>query len=50
MIATAIAARELDIKNMMHVINYDLVQKMVEYIHCIGEFYVAAPKGDKNEG
>ncbi|PWW73817.1 DEAD-domain-containing protein [Tuber magnatum] len=36
MIATAIAARGLDIKNVMHVINYDLVQNIDEYIHRIG--------------
>ncbi|RPB01027.1 DEAD-domain-containing protein [Choiromyces venosus 120613-1] len=36
MIATGIAARGLDIKNVMHVINYDLVQNIDEYIHRIG--------------
>ena len=49
MIATAIAARGLDIKNVMHVINYDLVQNIDEYIHRIGEFYVSAPECDKIE-
>lgn len=36
MIATAIAARGLDIKNIMHVINYDLPPNMDEYVHRIG--------------
>ncbi|PWW80799.1 DEAD-domain-containing protein [Tuber magnatum] len=36
MIATPIAARGLDIKNVMHVINYDLAQNIDEYIHRIG--------------
>ncbi|KAG0135997.1 P-loop containing nucleoside triphosphate hydrolase protein [Tuber indicum] len=36
MIATAVAARGLDIKNVMHVINYDMVQNIDEYIHRIG--------------
>lgn len=37
MIATGVAARGLDIKNVMHVVNYDLVQNIDEYIHRIGE-------------
>jgi len=49
MIATAIAARGLDIKNVMHVINYDLVQNIDEYIHRIGELYVSEPGWDKIE-
>ncbi|CUS09042.1 unnamed protein product [Tuber aestivum] len=36
MIATPIAARGLDIRNVMHVINYDLVHNIDEYIHRIG--------------
>lgn len=36
MIATGVAARGLDIKNVMHVVNYDLVQNIDEYIHRIG--------------
>lgn len=36
MIATGVAARGLDIKGVMHVINYDLVQNIDEYIHRIG--------------
>ncbi|KAL7272663.1 hypothetical protein RUND412_004521 [Rhizina undulata] len=36
MIATAVAARGLDIKNVMHIINYDMVQNIDEYIHRIG--------------
>ena len=49
MIATAIAARGLDIKNVMHVINYDLVQNIDEYIHRIGEFCVSTPGWGKIE-
>lgn len=37
MIATGVAARGLDIKNVMHVVNYDLVQNIDEYIHRIGK-------------
>ncbi|KAA8895984.1 P-loop containing nucleoside triphosphate hydrolase protein [Sphaerosporella brunnea] len=36
MIATGVAARGLDIKNVMHIINYDLVLNIDEYIHRIG--------------
>ncbi|PUU72693.1 hypothetical protein B9Z19DRAFT_1096766 [Tuber borchii] len=35
-IATVIAARGPDIENAIHVINYGLVQNIVEYIHRIG--------------
>lgn len=37
MIATAIASRGLDIKDVMHVINYDLPNDIEEYIHRIGK-------------
>lgn len=37
MIATGVAARGLDIKNVMHVVNYDLVHNIDEYIHRIGK-------------
>ncbi|CAG8560604.1 2655_t:CDS:10 [Cetraspora pellucida] len=36
LIATAVAARGLDIKNVMHVINYDLCDDIDEYVHRIG--------------
>ncbi|CAJ0837974.1 10874_t:CDS:10 [Entrophospora sp. SA101] len=36
LIATAVAARGLDIKNVMHVINYDLCNDIDEYVHRIG--------------
>ncbi|CAG8453063.1 8875_t:CDS:10 [Ambispora gerdemannii] len=36
LIATAVAARGLDIKNVMHVINYDLCSDIDEYVHRIG--------------
>ncbi|CAG8493150.1 2869_t:CDS:10 [Ambispora leptoticha] len=36
LIATAVAARGLDIKNVMHVINYDLCSEIDEYVHRIG--------------
>nr|CAG8523454.1 8904_t:CDS:10 [Entrophospora candida] len=36
LIATAVAARGLDIKNVMHVVNYDLCNDIDEYVHRIG--------------
>ncbi|RIB07194.1 P-loop containing nucleoside triphosphate hydrolase protein, partial [Gigaspora rosea] len=36
LIATSVAARGLDIKNVMHVINYDLCEDIDEYVHRIG--------------
>lgn len=36
MIATAVASRGLDIKDVMHVINYDLSNDIDEYVHRIG--------------
>ncbi|MGL5377553.1 MAG: C-terminal helicase domain-containing protein [Cetobacterium sp.] len=33
LIATAVAARGLDIKGVSHVINYDLPKEIDEYIH-----------------
>ncbi|EIM86524.1 DEAD-domain-containing protein [Stereum hirsutum FP-91666 SS1] len=36
MVATAVAARGLDIPNVMHVINYDLPSDIDDYVHRIG--------------
>ncbi|EYC00217.1 hypothetical protein Y032_0117g675 [Ancylostoma ceylanicum] len=36
MVATAVAARGLDIPNVKHVINYDLPSEVDEYVHRIG--------------
>ncbi|KAG0296386.1 hypothetical protein BGZ98_000989 [Dissophora globulifera] len=36
LIATAVASRGLDIKDVMHVINYDLCDDIDEYVHRIG--------------
>lgn len=36
LIATAVAARGLDIKNVEHVINYDMPKTVEEYVHRIG--------------
>ncbi|KAI1314498.1 DEAD-box ATP-dependent RNA helicase [Mortierella claussenii] len=36
LIATAIAARGLDIKDVLHVINYDLCEDIDDYVHRIG--------------
>ncbi|CAO3590513.1 unnamed protein product [Absidia cylindrospora] len=36
LVATAVAARGIDIRNVMHVINYDMPNDMDEYIHRIG--------------
>ncbi|XP_063221633.1 ATP-dependent RNA helicase vasa-like [Bacillus rossius redtenbacheri] len=36
LVATAVAARGLDIKNVAHVVNYDLPKAIDEYVHRIG--------------
>ncbi|KAI7865127.1 P-loop containing nucleoside triphosphate hydrolase protein, partial [Spinellus fusiger] len=36
LVATAVAARGIDIRNVMHVINFDMPNDMDEYIHRIG--------------
>ncbi|RHZ44807.1 hypothetical protein Glove_709g44 [Diversispora epigaea] len=45
LIATAVAARGLDIKNVMHVINYDLCKEIDEYVHRIGRTARVGNKG-----
>lgn len=37
LIATGVAARGLDVKNVMHIINYDMVNNIDEYVHRIGK-------------
>ncbi len=36
LVATAVAARGLDIRNVSHVINYDMPKSIDEYVHRIG--------------
>merc|ERR1712151_1206884 len=36
LVATAVAARGLDIKGVAHVVNYDLPDEVEEYVHRIG--------------
>jgi ATP-dependent RNA helicase DDX3X len=45
LIATAVAARGLDIKDVMHVINYDLCGDIDEYVHRIGRTGRAGNQG-----
>ena len=43
MVATAVAARGLDIPNVKHVINYDLPNDFDEYVHRIGRTGMLLP-------
>ncbi len=36
MIATDVAAKGLDFKNVLHVINYDMPKEIENYVHWIG--------------
>lgn len=45
LIATSVAARGLDIKNVTHVINYDLPKSIEEYVHRIGRTGRVGNKG-----
>ena len=38
LVATAVAARGLDIPNVAHVINYDMPDDVDEYVHRIGQY------------
>ena len=46
LVATDVAARGLDIKNVMHVYNYDVPKTADEYIHRIGRTARAGKDGD----
>ena len=45
MVATAVAARGLDIKGVAHVINYDMPKSIDEYVHRIGRTGRVGNKG-----
>ncbi|KAI8600192.1 ATP-dependent RNA helicase DED1 [Dissophora ornata] len=45
LIATAVAARGLDIRDVLHVINYDLCNDIDEYVHRIGRTARAGNQG-----
>ncbi len=46
LVATDVAARGLDIKNVSHVYNYDVPNSPLEYVHRIGRTARAGMKGD----
>ena len=46
MIATNVAARGLDIKNVTHIFHYDVPKTSIEYIHRIGRTARAGEKGE----
>merc|ERR1719359_2270790 len=46
LVATDVAQRGLDIKNVNHVINYDPPSNMEDYVHRIGRTGRAGEKGD----
>ena len=43
LVATAVAARGLDIPNVAHVINYDMPDDVDEYVHRIGKQLLSLP-------
>ncbi|XP_053693222.1 ATP-dependent RNA helicase vasa-like [Sabethes cyaneus] len=45
LIATSVAARGLDIKNVLHVINYDMPKSIDDYVHRIGRTGRVGNKG-----
>lgn len=45
LIATAVAARGLDIKDVLHVVNYDLCDDIDDYVHRIGRTARAGNQG-----
>lgn len=45
LVATAVASRGLDIKDVMHVINYDMSKDIDEYVHRIGRTARAGNQG-----
>lgn len=44
LVATAVAARGLDIANVKHVINYDMPSDVEEYVHRYSEDYLKRPQ------
>jgi ATP-dependent RNA helicase DDX5/DBP2 len=41
MIATDVAARGVDVKNVAAVVNYDFPQSVEDYVHRIGEQFIS---------
>ena len=48
LVATAVAARGLDIPNVAHVINYDMPDDVDEYVHRIGKICILGTSITKN--